>query len=106
MSTDISQASKKNGLIEYLSVKTTLPSDLLSGGFRIEVRGRNSAICFGCRRIVKYTPDNIVLAAKDFTVGILGEGLICTSYHEGAICIEGFIRKIEFDPDNKNGDQK
>ena len=104
MSTDISKVSKKNALIEYLSVKTALPSDLISGGFRIEVRGRNSVISFGCRRIVKYTPSNIVLAAKEFAVGISGERLICTSYHEGAICIEGFIRKIEFDPDNMDGD--
>ena len=103
MSADRSKINKKSGLIEYLSVKTALPSDILSGGFRIEVRGRNFVISFGCRRIIQYTPTNIILAAKDFSVGVSGQRLICTSYHEGAVCIEGLIEKIEFDPDNISG---
>ena len=98
MSRDRSKSNKKSDLIEYLSVKVSLPSDILSGGFRLEVRGRNSAICFGCRRILKYTPKMIVVASRDFSIGVSGQRLDCTAYHEGAICIEGLIENIEFDP--------
>ena len=104
MSTDRDKSNKKKGLIEFLSVKTSLPSDLLAGGFRLEIRGRNSIICFGCKRILKYSPNNIVISAKDFLIGIRGQRLICTAYHEGAICIEGFIEKVEFDPDMEEGE--
>ena len=104
MSVDRSQKNKRNSLIEFLSVKTSLPSDILSGGFRLEVRGRNSVICFGCRRILKYMPEKIVLASKDFSIGLSGQRLVCTAYHEGAICVEGFIEKIEFDPDGEEGE--
>ena len=98
MSAKRTKSDKKMTLIEYLSTKTSLPSDLISGGFRLEVRGRNLVIGFGCKRILKYTPSLIIIAARDFSVGIFGERLVCTTYHEGAICIEGHIEKAEFDP--------
>ena len=97
---------KKNALIEFLSAKTSLPSDMLAGDFRLEIRGRNNAIICGCRRILKYTPQEIGLLAKGFTVAIIGERLVCTSYHEGAVCIEGYIYGVEFDPDTGNGGEK
>lgn len=103
MSEERSKNDKKISLIEFLSTKTSLPSDILLGGFRLEIRGRNSVMCFGCSSILKYTPCCIIMASKDFSVGILGCRLICTSYHEGAVSIEGFIEKIEFDPDTTEG---
>ena len=97
---------KKNALIEFLSAKTSLPSDMLAGDFRLEIRGRNNAIICGCKRILKYTPQEIVLSAKGFAVGITGKRLICTSYHEGAVCIEGYVCGVEFDLDTSNGGEK
>ena len=96
---------KKAGLIEILSQKTALPSDALTGDFRLEIRGRNSAIVCGCRKILKYEPQNVVLSAKGFNVAIFGERLICTAYHEGAVCIEGYIIGVQFDADIESGGQ-
>ncbi len=90
---------KKTAFIEFLTQKTSLPSDALAGEFRLEIRGRNSVIVCGCRRILKYTPTEIVLSSKGFSVGIVGERLICTAYHEGAVCIEGYVTGVEFDPE-------
>ena len=104
MSAQKSKSNKKTSLIEYLSLKTSLPSDMISGGFRLEVRGRNLVIGFGCRRILKYTPRLIILAAGDFSVGVFGERLVCTTYHEGAVCIEGFVEKVVFDPEAEEGE--
>lgn len=90
---------KKSALVDFLTQKTWLPSDALAGEFRLEIRGRSSVIVCGCRRILKYTPTAIVLLSKEFSVGIVGEKLICTAYHEGAVCIEGFVTGVEFDPE-------
>ena len=97
------KGDKKSSLIEFLSVKASLPSDALAGDFRLEIRGRNSVIVCGCKRILKYTPTEIVLSAKDFEVAIMGERLICTAYHDGAICVEGYVMGIEFDPEDMEG---
>ena len=97
------KGDKRASIIEFLSVKASLPSDALSGDFRLEIRGRNSVIVCGCRRIQKYTPTEIVLSSKDFDVAIIGERLICTAYHEGAICIEGYVTDVKFDPDDTEG---
>ena len=94
---------KKASIIEFLSVKASLPSDALAGDFRLEIRGRNSVIVCGCRRIQKYTPTEIVLSAKDFDVAIIGERLVCTAYHEGAICLEGYIVGVKFDLEDIEG---
>ena len=101
MSGEKKRSDKKERFIEFLSVKAALPSDALSGDFRLEIRGRNFAIVYGCRRILKYTPTQIILSSKGFSVGIDGERLSCSSYHEGAVCIEGYIKGIAFDPDNR-----
>ena len=94
---------KKAGLIEVLSQKTALPSDALMGDFRLEIRGRNSAIVCGCRKILKYEPQCIVLSAKGFDLTLVGERLICTAYHEGAVCIEGYITGIELGGKSEDG---
>ena len=97
------KSDKKASIIEFLSVKASLPSDALTGDFRLEIRGRNSVIVCGCRRIQKYTPTEMVLSAKDFDVSVVGERLICTAYHEGAICIEGYVTDVKFDSENTEG---
>ena len=97
------KCDKKASFIEFLSVKVSLPSDALAGDFRLEIRGRNSVIICGCRRIQKYTPTEIILSAKDFDVSIIGERLVCTAYHEGAVCLEGYVVGVRFDPDKKKG---
>ena len=96
---------KKASLIEFLSLKTALPSDALTGNFRLEIRGRNNAIVCGCRRILKYTPEEIILSAKDFNVTIFGQRLVCTAYHEGAVCVEGYVVGVDFDTAHANGGQ-
>lgn len=83
------------GFFDTLRKNTILPADLLAGEFRLEVRGRNLVFLQGCRRILKYSPEEMILAAKGFKVAIRGEGLICSSYHGGTVSIEGRIRGVE-----------
>ena len=97
MSVSRSNGQNKPTLAEMLSAKTTLPSDILVGEFRLEMRGRNTVILNGCKRILEYSPNKMMLSAKSWSFSIIGERLVCTSYHDGAICIEGYIKDIVFD---------
>ena len=101
MSKNNENSSKKRGIVEFLSVKTALPSDILTGEFRLEIRGRNNCIVNGCRRILKYSPTEMILSIKGFSVNISGERLVCSSYHDGAICIDGYVYGVSFDGKEK-----
>ncbi len=90
------QKKEKRGIVEYLSMKAELPSDILAGEVRVELRGRNTMFLCGCRRISNYSPKLIVFEIKGGRVGIFGEGLICTSYHAGTVSVEGYISSVRF----------
>lgn len=79
----------------FIEDKTALPSDIFEGEFSVEIRGRSTLYMCGCRRIIKYSPDEMVMAAKGFEVRIRGAGLICTSYNCGAITVEGEIGGVD-----------
>jgi sporulation protein YqfC len=84
-------------LFEYLSVKAELPSDALQGEFRLELMGRNLLFVMGCRRILEYSPCRITLAVKGFNIEVVGERLICSSYHDGTVGVEGRIDGVRCD---------
>ncbi len=88
---------RRIGIAEYLSVKAELPSDVLAGEVRIELRGRNLIFISGCRRIIKYSPENIILSIKGDDLSIFGDRLICTSYHGGTVSVEGHISGVSFE---------
>ena len=68
-----------------------LPSDALIGEARVEMRGRHTLFMQGCRRILKYSPEEMVIAGKDFSISIKGERLVCSTYYNGAVTVEGLI---------------
>ena len=83
------------GIRGFIEDKTALPSDILEGEFSMEIRERRARYMCGCRRIIKYSPFEMIMAAKGFEVRIRGEGLICTSYNCGAITVEGEIAGVD-----------
>ena len=89
-------SGERRGFIELLAQKTALPSDLILGDFRLEIRGRSTLFMQGCRRILKYSPEEMIMAAKGFDVDIKGRRLVCTSYHDGTVTVEGVIGSLEF----------
>ena len=86
--------SEGRGIIEYLAIKAELPADALTGEFRIEMRGRNTLFMQGCRRILKYSPEEMIMAAKGFEVSIKGRRLVCSAYHGGTVTIEGLVEGV------------
>ena len=84
-----------NGIWGFIDDKLSLPSDVLEGSFSLEVRERHAVYMRGCRRIVKYSTDEMIMAAKGFEIRIRGRRLICSTYHYGAITVEGEILGID-----------
>ena len=90
------QCQEHRPIPEWLAVKLDFPPDMFEGGMRVELRGRNSLLVHGCRRILHYAPDEMRLKMKSCTLCIKGERLICHSYLAGAVGIEGKIEGICF----------
>lgn len=81
---------------EWLAVRLDIPADLLDGGIRLDMRGRNSLTVHGCTRIMDFSPCEVRLSLGDCTLTVSGQRLICTSYLAGAVGIEGCICGISF----------
>lgn len=82
---------------EWLAVKLDFPPDVLCGGMRVELRGRNALTVHGCHRILTYTPCMIRLALTGCILRISGERLICQSYLAGAVGVDGRIDTLHFE---------
>ena len=85
-------------------MKAKKPSILQTGGadidlgadFYIEMRGRKSLAVYSCRGIAEYSPARIVLHLLSTRLCIIGSGLLCDSYTNGAVLVSGLITSIEF----------
>lgn len=84
-------------LAEWLAVKLDIPADVLGGGIRLDMRGRNTLTVHGCQGILDYAPGEIRLSLGSSSLVVCGQRLICTSYLAGAVGIEGFIMSIRFE---------
>jgi sporulation protein YqfC len=83
-------------LLERLAVQFDVPADILDGGIRLDMRGRNTLTVHGCTRILDFSPCEIRLSLRDCILIVVGERLICTSYLAGAVGIEGLIHSVCF----------
>ena len=88
---------EKRGFLEFLAVNAELSSDVLGGDFRIELRGRSTLFMQGCKRILKYSPNEMIMSARGSAVIIEGERLVCSTYHGGTVTVEGNILAVRFD---------
>ena len=87
---------QKRPFMEWLAVERDIPPELLSGGCFIEIRGRNSVVVRGCRRILVYSDTKVVLKTRKDIVSVEGKRLTCISYLVGAVSVEGFIDSVNF----------
>ena len=92
---------KTKSLSCAIRARMSLPSDALFGESRIEMRGREMLFVSGCRRIIKYSPSEIIFELKGFFLSVRGSGLICTTYHYGSVTVEGRICAISFEEEEK-----
>ena len=93
---DKEKSKSKNGLLKFVCKKTGITGDELAGEATLELRGRNFLLIGGCKRIEKYSPCLMVMSVKGDTLYVHGDGLVCSSFHCGNVCVEGKIDSIDF----------
>ncbi len=95
----------KRTVVERLVGDHDLPPELLCGGCFIEIRGRNSVTVRGCRRIIRYTPDIVILKMHKDTLEVTGKRLTCITYLAGAVAVEGIVDSVGFVKRLEGGDE-
>lgn len=89
--------SAPNDFLSTVAKKTSLPCDLLQGEFRLELRGRSEMYLCGCKKILKYSEEEMIIRTHGFDLVVQGEGLVCASFHCSGIVIEGNIQSIKLE---------
>ena len=92
---------KKHGhggrsLAERLNEGLDIPADVLPSATLVTIRAESSVSVTGARKILLYSPTRIRLATKKGAILIVGERLVCTSYHPEGVRIDGRIFSVSF----------
>ncbi len=87
---------EKRGFFEYLAVRADADGDSIAGDVYIEMRGKNSLLVKGCKRILGYSPEAVMLEIKKDKLRVKGKRLVCTSFHGGSVSVEGVIDSLAF----------
>ena len=88
--------NKEMGIFERLKSIADIPGEA-GNGFSLHMRGEREIYVSGCRRILEYSRERIVLSIKGFCLIVCGENLICSSYFERSVGIEGRIDSLLID---------
>ena len=88
--------NKEKGIFDRLKSIADIPGEVGSG-FSLNMRGDREIYVSGCRRILEYSRERIVLSIKEFCLIVCGENLICSSYFERSVGIEGRIDSLLID---------
>ena len=90
------KAKRREGFLATLANDYDIPPELLHGGCFIEMRGRNNVVVRGCRRIIKYSTERVVLKMCRYSLTVTGKRLACLTYFSGAVSVEGIIDTLSF----------
>ena len=71
-----------------------LPEDCL-GGSHIEIVSNSSVKVNGCRRIVDYSSEKVVLSMKEYELTVVGRNLTLSSYGENTAVASGEILSVK-----------
>ncbi len=80
----------KREVIKQLSRHFLQPA----GGEQVTLHGDTGAEIIGCRRILSYSPERIVLQVGRRKLILNGRGMVCSSFTAGALWIRGRIRSV------------
>ena len=79
-----------------LSEKLELPEDAVSDSFRLQLIGEGLIVC-GCKKLLKYKSEEIVLLTGDSVITLLGKGMKCIYFFEKTIEIRGDFTDIRLE---------
>lgn len=75
-----------------------LPEDAF-GGSHIEIVSDSIVKVNGCRRIIDYSSDKIVMSMKEYELTVTGRGLTLSSYGENTAAVSGQIVSVRLGGD-------
>lgn len=90
------RGEKGLGIFEYIKKHDNDGLLRVNLDFSMEMFGNTQIVLYGCRRILKYTYEEMILEAKNFDVSISGSCLNCAAYHIQGVEISGNIEDIKF----------
>ena len=71
-----------------------LPEDSL-GGSHIEIISDSTVKINGCRRIIEYSSDTVILSMKEYDLTVSGRDLTLSSYGESTAAVTGKILSVK-----------
>lgn len=74
-----------------------IPREALPGGFGLALSGQKELTVNGCRRILDYSPECILLSLGKTALRIEGSDLLCTVFGGRSVTVAGHIRAICFE---------
>lgn len=89
--------SRIGDFVTRMGTKYGMPSQ--EGGFGVALTGRREAVVTGCRRILHYGEDEMILALVKGKLRVRGSGLFCYSFEGGAVTLRGLIDAVLFEGD-------
>ena len=92
-----SSKERRGSVREALARRLDLLPDLFLDEGLVEIRGRGAVTVRGGGRILLYTPEEIRISLPRCVLSIRGENLLCTSYYQGAVGVDGSIGGVFFE---------
>ncbi len=73
-----------------------VPVSAAGGKSKIEIHSNRQIVLEGCKGVVDYSPDNVILSCAKGTITLLGNDFEIDSYLDDTIVIHGHLLSIEF----------
>lgn len=94
---------KNRDFFTRLGERLGLPREGLPGGFSAFFSGGNEVTVRGCRKILRYESEIIVLSVgKKKEISVLGRELICTAFNAETVTVTGDITALTLGETGKN----
>lgn len=83
--------------MDALSEKLDIPREALPHGFALALSGERELTVWGCRHILSYSAEEILLSLGARRLRVSGEGLLCAAFGAGAVTVTGEILTLSLE---------
>lgn len=87
---------KKRDFFSLIGAKLDLPREAFPGGFALMLSGQEELVVRGCKKILVYERQKIVLAIGSVLLTVSGDSLFCSAFGGGAVTVSGRVESLEF----------
>ncbi len=84
-------------LRKKLAAMADLPESAFGGCSYIEIESDRSVKINGCKEIIDYSSEKVILSSNEFDILVIGRGLTLMSYGSNTAMIKGEICGLSFE---------